>query len=125
MRPAKPRLRLRPKLNAPPFSLDSTQALSLVKAWAWGKKSATQLQKDASDAHADQVDLIREVGASRDFAHKSLQRMANLGTRGTHKSNIKSGLKRALGEPCTPVLVQELDSQAMYGSVQDSVCVDA
>ena len=41
------------------FKFDSKLALALVKQWSWGHKSATQVQKDAALAYADEADLLK------------------------------------------------------------------
>ncbi len=85
----KPTAKLKAKPKAKPaHTFDSQQALKMVKQWGWGHKSATQVREDAADAHTDQLEVIQRIGASPDFAHESLRRLAGLGSSGHHASNI-------------------------------------
>ena len=92
-------------LNKKEYNFDSKQALSLVKRWAWGKISAAELQRSAQEALDDQMEVLKGVGATRDFAQKSLRDLAKLGTNGKHTSNIKKELLNLLGEPDTAAAV--------------------
>ena len=84
-----------------PHVFDSKHALRLVKKWSWGLKSGIQLREEAQDAYDDQLAVLNNVGASREFAQKSLKRLAGLGSSGRHPSNIKDQLVTMLGEPTT------------------------
>ena len=91
-----------PKRPAIRHDFDSKLGLLLVKNWAWGHKSAPQLQAESAAAYEDQITLLQNLNLSADFASKTLQKLASLGTWGKHQHNIKSELVKMLGEPCFP-----------------------
>ena len=74
----------------------------LIRRWAWGQFSASEVQVLAAQALADQVSLLESIGVSPSFANTSLQILAGLGAEGTIKGNIRRDLISALGDPALP-----------------------
>ena len=88
--------------SSPVYKFDSKAAFYSVRAWAWGRISATQLQEDMNHAYSDQVTLLSRLNLNIDHASKSLKDFAGLGTFGIHKGNIKRDLVNCLGDPQVP-----------------------
>ena len=84
------------------YTFDSEQGFYLVKDWAWGLVSATQVQGRAAMALRDQQKLLRQVGANVECANQSLQDLSGLGSSGAHTSNCRRDLVSMLGDPAVP-----------------------
>ena len=77
-------------------AFDSVQALYLVREWIWGKKLATQVQREAALALADQIALLKKLQLPQDYAHSSLRRLAAIGAEGKMQGNCARDLVRFL-----------------------------
>ena len=82
--------------------LNSELVRVLLTAWAWGTKSAIEVQAEANAALNDQYALLESLKLSRDFANTSLYTLAALGTFGKYPNHIKGDLLRALGDINVP-----------------------
>eukprot|EP00969_Alexandrium_andersonii_P215176 9503175-Alexandrium_andersonii.AAC.1 len=78
--------------SAEPPKFDSDLGLYLVKQWAWGHKSACEVQREAHLALNDQLNLLKKIKASSDYASSSLTRLAAIGTDGKHEGSCKRDL---------------------------------
>ena len=56
--------------------LNSELVRVLLTAWAWGTKSAIEVQAEANAALNDQYALLESLKLSRDFANTSLYTLA-------------------------------------------------
>jgi len=83
--PPKKKLRLVDLLATEP---DSKLALHLIRKWSWGLYSATEVSVLAREALADQKVLLEKVGAPANFASRSLEMLANIGSQGSITKNI-------------------------------------
>ena len=81
---------------------DSKLGRQLVKGWAWGRKSAVEVQRTSSLAYADEVDLCKRVGKPEGHCSNMLKSLASLGTSGDNPGNANKELKSYLGEPNIP-----------------------
>ena len=61
---------------------DSHQGRSLVKAWAWGDKQATEVQRSARDAYKDQQELLGRGNLHPDLGSRMLKELASIGNWG-------------------------------------------
>ena len=84
---------------ASPSEFDSELALHLLREWSWGKISAPEIQRIASTAFKDQVELAKKLKGTCDDCSKSLARLARLGSNGNHPGNAHRELLTWLGEP--------------------------
>ena len=83
--PPKKKLRLVDMLATEP---DSKLALHLIRKWSWGLYSAAEVSVLAREALADQKVLLEKVGAPANFASRSLEMLANIGSQGSITKNI-------------------------------------
>ena len=81
---------------------ESALATHILRQWAWGELSASNVQQLAMHAYNDQAELLKSLGLSPDLANPHLFRLARLGSWGKHASNIHSQLLTYLGDPMTP-----------------------
>ena len=85
-----------------PHNFDSHLCLHLVRQWAWGQKSAGEVQKEAALALKDQHELLQRLKLSRDFASRSLTHIAAIGSAGANPGSCSRDLKNLLGNPIFP-----------------------
>lgn len=98
-----------------PTMMDSHLACHLIHEWAWGKISATEVQRLSKLSFDDQVSLLTRLGIPTEQASTSLRALAQLGDSGRHSQNIHKQLVTFLGEPSSarvftcgvPVIVQK------------------
>ncbi len=86
---------------------DSQLGLYLIQEWAWGHKSATEVQKLSYMAFLDQQAALKRAQGNSciplsGHISKTLDRLAGLGARGRTPGNCHRDLVRMLGEPKLP-----------------------
>ena len=81
---------------------DSVHARYLVTQWAWGQKSACEVQREAALALADQKALLDKLKMNQAYAATSLQKLAAIGADGNNEGSCKRDLVRFLGNPTMP-----------------------
>ena len=97
------RPRVGPAAGEEPFRFyDSGLVLSSLSQWAWGHISATVLQETCLKSYNDQIKLLKSLGLSEDHAHKSLHKLASLGSYGKQPHNVLPQLLTYLGSPGYP-----------------------
>ena len=68
------------------FQIDSQCTFDLLKDWAWGGLSASEVQRRAMHAYNDQLHLLKKLGVNPDWCMQSMLRMSRLGNaRGSSK----------------------------------------
>ena len=81
---------------------DSELGKALVKDWAWGYKSAAEVQRLAAKAREDELALLRRCGLTDSLGSSMIAALAGLGANGKWVGNISKELKTYLGEPDIP-----------------------
>ena len=92
------------------FQIDSQFIFYLLKDWAWGGLSASEVQRRAMHAYNEQLYRLKKLGVNPDWCMQSMLRMSRLGhgtgsKRGSskiQKGNINRDLPKCLGDPSTP-----------------------
>ena len=87
---------------ARPDNFGSELVSGLVQEWAWGGRSAADVQRTCLRAFRDKERLIQGIGASTDHIYHALRRIAQLGNEGNAPQHVRRELVRYLGEPNPP-----------------------
>ena len=84
-------------------AFDSAIAFELVKGWAWGSHSATDVQRLAHLVHTDFSSVLaKALHIPTGWIPESITKLAKLGSWGKHPGNIHRDLKILLGDPSVP-----------------------
>ena len=85
------------------FQIDSQFIFYLLKDWAWGGLSASEVQRRAMQAYTDQYSLMLKIGVNPDGCMHSMLKMSGMGNvRGSfeiQKGNIHRDLMKCFGKP--------------------------
>jgi hypothetical protein len=82
--------------------LPSELVASLILDWAWGDKSASEVQGACVRAYRDQEHLLQTLAMSSDHIANDLRAVASLGAWGRIQGNVHRDLVRFLGDPDPP-----------------------
>ena len=92
------------------FQTDSQFIFDLLKDWAWGGLSASEVQRRAMHAYDDHLFRLKKLGVNPDWCMQSMLRMSKLGNATGSRSgsskipngNIHRDLLKCLGNPSIP-----------------------
>lgn len=89
-----------------PLALNSHLGTLLIEEWAWGHKSAVEVQVAAAASLKDHEAVLLGLGLDVGFAPSDIRKLSEIGTKGKHTSNCKRDLLNLLQDPDLPEAYQ-------------------